>query len=214
MRELLKPLGLAALVALSGPAFAQDTATPAAPQTDSATPPVADTAQIDGLPMGESEAETAAPAQPQAYVKDTFNDWRVVCVKGPEDRESCNMQQLLRDDNDNPVSQVSIAPLPPAAAPRAAAVEIATPLETLLSEDLRLAVDSSAAKRYRFSFCTPQACYARFALSAEDVAAFKAGKAATVTIVPLMAPDQTAKITMSLSGFTAAYDSVLALFSE
>ncbi|MGC9418107.1 MAG: invasion associated locus B family protein [Rhodovulum sp.] len=214
MRELLKPLGLATLVVLSGPAFAQDAATSEEPATDTAAPPVADTAQIDDLPMGASEAESAAPEQPQAYVKDTFTDWRVVCVKGPEDRESCNMQQLLRDQNDNPVSQVSIAPLPPAAAPRAAAVEIATPLETLLSEDLRLAVDTSAAKRYRFSFCTPQACYARFALSAEDVAAFKAGKAATVTIVPLMAPDQTAAITMSLSGFTAAYDSVLALFSE
>lgn len=218
MRELLRPLGLAALVALAGPAIAQETGgadateseAPDAAGTDSAAPPVSDTAEADSLPLGENETD----GQGSAYVKDTFQDWRVVCVTPPEGRESCNMQQLLRDENDNPVSQVSIAPLPPAAAPRAAAVEVATPLETLLSEDMRLAVDSAAAKRYRFTFCTPQACYARFALTTEEVTAFKGGKVATVTIVPLMAPDQTADITMSLSGFTAAFDSVLAEASQ
>lgn len=219
MQDILRPLGVAALLALAGPVLAQDTGatggaepaqtetTPAAPP---ARPPATDTAEVDTLPMGETEA----PAQPQAYVKETFKDWRVVCVKAGNGQESCNMQQLLRDGNDNPVSQVSIAPLPPAAAPRAAAIEIATPLETLLSEDLRLGVDTAAPKRYRFTFCTPQACYARFALTAEDVSAFKAGKSAKVTIVPLLAPDQTVDITMSLAGFTAAFDSVLAAASR
>ncbi|TCO69807.1 invasion associated locus B family protein [Rhodovulum euryhalinum] len=212
MRELVRTLGLAAIVALAGPALAQDSAPADAPEagTETAAPPAAETGEVERLPMGEQDA----PEQPQAYVKDTFQDWRVVCVKIAEDRESCNMQQLLRDANDNPVSQVSIAPLPPAAAPRAAGVEIATPIETLLSEDLRLGIDTSPVKRYRFTFCTPQACYARFALTAEEVAAFKAGKAAKVTIVPLMAPDQTAEISMSLAGFTAAYDLVAGTLAQ
>ncbi|TCM83420.1 invasion associated locus B family protein [Rhodovulum steppense] len=200
MRELLRPLGLVALVALAGPASAQETGSDTAPEAGGA--PAATAAEIDSLPMGEADEGDA----PRAYVKEVFQDWQVVCVRLDEERESCNMQQLLRDANDNPVSQVSIAPLPPAAAPRAAAVEIATPIETLLSEDLRLGIDTAAPKRYRFTFCTPQACYARFALTAEEVAAFKAGRAAKVTIVPLVAPDQTAEIAMSLAGFTAAYD--------
>ncbi|GAA0301498.1 invasion associated locus B family protein [Rhodovulum strictum] len=204
MRELLRPLGLAALVALAGPVLAQDAGGTATPEAGTVAPPNVTTAEVDSLPMAEQEADNG----PQAYLKETFQDWRVVCVKLDDERESCNMQQLLRDSNNNPVSQVSIAPLPPAAAPRAAAVEIATPMETLLSEDLRLAIDTAAPKRYRFTFCVPQGCYARFALTQEEVAAFKAGRSAKVIIVPLMAPDQTAEIPMSLSGFTAAYDMV------
>ncbi|MCO8144465.1 invasion associated locus B family protein [Rhodovulum tesquicola] len=206
MRELLRPIGLVALMSLAGPVLAQDAGGTPEAGAEAAEPPVATTAEIERLPMGEDDADDA----PRAYVKEVFQDWQVVCVRVNGDRESCNMQQLLRDSEDNPVSQVSMAPLPPAAAPRAAAVEIATPLETLLSEDLRLGIDAAAPKRYRFSFCTPQACYARFALTAEEVAAFKAGRAAKVTIVPLVAPDQTAEIAMSLSGFTAAYDLVAA----
>lgn len=215
MQDILRPLGVAALLALAGPVLAQDTggtgaAEPAQAETAPAKPPTTDTAEVDTLPLGETDP----PAQPQAYVKETFKDWRVVCVTAGNGEEACNLQQLLRDGNGNPVSQVSIAPLPPAAAPRAAAIEIATPLETLLSEDLRLGVDTAAAKRYRFTFCTPQACHARFALTAEEVAAFKAGKSAKVTIVPLLAPDQTVEITMSLAGFTAAFDSALAAASR
>ncbi|MBN2907162.1 MAG: invasion associated locus B family protein [Rhodobacteraceae bacterium] len=211
MRNLLRPLAVCALATTAlgaGTALAQDATAPAEPADNA---PAADAVPADTLPTGES----AAPdTRPQAYVKETFKDWRVVCVKLAEDRESCNMQQLMLDDNQNPVSQVSIAPLPPAAAPRAAAVEIAAPLETLLSEDLRLGVGDATPVRYRFSFCTTQACFARFALTADEVAAFKAGSAATVKIVPLAAPDQTANISMSLSGFTAAFDMVTELQSK
>ncbi|PTW52148.1 MULTISPECIES: invasion associated locus B family protein [Rhodovulum] len=205
MREFFGPLGLAMLTALAAPALAQDA--PTQPES-SGTPAQVDSTPAEQLPMGQAEA----PKAPQAFVKETYKDWRVVCVKADE-RESCNMQQLLRDAENNAVAQVSVAPMPPAAAPRVAAVEIATPLETLLSEDLLVQIDTSQAKRYRFSFCTPQACVARFALSAEDLAAFKGGKEAKVVIVPLVAPDQKANITMSLAGFTAAFDDALSTMS-
>ncbi|WP_243627943.1 invasion associated locus B family protein [Rhodovulum sp. BSW8] len=193
------------LTALAAPALAQDA--PVQPES-SGTPAQVDSTPAEQLPMGQAEA----PKAPQAFVKETYKDWRVVCVRADE-RESCNMQQLLRDADNNAVAQVSVAPMPPAAAPRVAAVEVATPLETLLSEDLLVQIDTSQAKRYRFSFCTPQACVARFALSAEDLAAFKGGKEAKVVIVPLVAPDQKANITMSLAGFTAAFDDALSTMS-
>ncbi|ARC88772.1 hypothetical protein B5V46_09145 [Rhodovulum sp. MB263] len=205
MREFIGPLGLALMTAIAAPALAQEA--PAQPEGNAAP------AQVESTPAGDLQmGQEEAPQAPKAFVKDTFKDWRVICVE-IEERESCNMQQLMRDSDDNAVAQISVAPMPPAAAPRVAAVEIATPLETLLSEDLRIQIDSAQAKRYRFSFCTPQACVVRFALSAEDLAAFKGGKGATVSIVPLAAPDQRADIKMSLSGFTAAFDDALSTMS-
>lgn len=215
MRELIRPLGLAALVALAGPAFGQDTAAGTAAETPAEGSQTAPAPEADAAPAEQQPAAQAeAPQLPEPYVKETFQDWRVICLKLPDGEESCNLQQLLKDANDNPVAQVSLAPLPPAAAPRAAGVEIATPLQTLLSEDLKLAIDTSAATVYRFTFCSPQACHARFALSADEIKAFKAGKAAKVTIVPLAAPDQTVDLTMSLAGFTAAYDKVAELNAQ
>ncbi|TCP61311.1 invasion protein IalB [Rhodovulum bhavnagarense] len=203
MRDLLRLVTLMAVTGLALPVAAQETAP----------------AQTDETPAAEAPATPAQQATPEAqppqpYVKETFQDWRLVCVALAENRESCTMQQLMRDAEGNPVSQVSLAPLPPAAAPRAAAVEIATPLETLLSEDLLIRVDTSEAKRYRFSYCTPQACVARFALTEAEVGAYKSGGKATVTIVPLLAPDQTASVTMSLAGFTAAYEAVTKILAQ
>jgi len=191
---------MAALVALSGPAWAQDTGGDNAAQT-------------------EAPAESTAPAPeqpepPTPYVKESFQDWRIVCVQVNETRESCNMQQLLRDEGNNPVSQVSIAPMPAAAAPRAAAVEVATPLETLLSDDLRVQVDDGTPTRHRFTFCTRQACVSQFALTTQQVGEFKAGAEAKVTITPVVAPDQTVDLTMSLAGFTAAFESLKSQLGE
>lgn len=199
MRDLLRLPALLAAVFIAQSAAAQETQS-----EDPGTAPAA-------APPAESAAQGA---QVQAYIKETHKDWRLVCLPVAEGRESCTMQQLMRDNSGNPVSQATFAPLPPAAAPRAAVVEIATPLETLLSEDLLIRIDSAEPKRYRFSYCTPQACIARFALTDEDVAAYKAGGEAIVTIAPLVAPDQRANITMSLSGFTAAFDAVAEIMAQ
>jgi len=43
-------------------------------------------------------------------------------------------------------------------------------------------------------------------LTNEDVAAFKRGKEATITIVPALAPDQKVELSLSLDGFTASFD--------
>jgi invasion protein IalB len=85
------------------------------------------------------------------------------------------------------------------------------PLETLLIQKLSIAVDGGQPKRYDFSFCTQVGCYARVGFTEEDVARFKAGRGATITIVPAMAPDQQVTLDMSLSGFTASFDESSAL---
>lgn len=201
MRDLISPAGILALGLLAAPALAQETSETPAPEAPAAEAPAAE--QPAPAPAAPQ------PTQPEAYVKETYQDWNVVCIKLSEEREDCAMRQML-EDNGNPVSEVTIAPLPASVREGAAGVTIAMPLETLLSANLTVRVDDGPKKVYPFTFCQPQACYSRFGLTAEEIAAFKAGNKATVSIVPLAAPDKTVDVTMSLSGFTAAFDAVTA----
>ena len=120
------------------------------------------------------------------------------------------MYQLLRDQNGGSVAEVSIFRVPNGGQVSAGGTFI-VPLETLLTQKLNIRVDSGQAKRYDFSFCTQIGCYARVGFTDEDVAAFRRGNVANVTIVPALAPDQLVTVAMSLSGFTAAFEEITAL---
>ncbi|MDZ4137090.1 MAG: invasion associated locus B family protein, partial [Paracoccaceae bacterium] len=87
---------------------------------------------------------------------------------------------------------------------------IIAPLETLLPEQLHLQVDAGKGKLYPFTWCAREGCVARIGLTAEDIASFKKGSKAMMTIVPVVAPDQKVALPISLKGFTAAYDAVVA----
>ncbi|MBU2962348.1 invasion associated locus B family protein [Citreicella sp. C3M06] len=196
--SLLWALPLALSLA-SVPALAQDSAAPAD-----------DSAPIGGdLSIGETEApETAAAAKPETYIKTTHGDWQMQCLRVPEGTDAedpCQMYQLLKDGNGGNVAEVSLFRLQNGGQVAAGGTFV-VPLETLLTQKLSISVDGGQPKRYDFSFCTQVGCYARVGFTAEDVAKFKAGNAATITISPAMAPDQTVELSMSLSGFTAAID--------
>jgi invasion protein IalB len=86
-----------------------------------------------------------------------------------------------------------------------------TPLETLLTEQLTMVVDGGKTKRYPFTFCAAIGCVSRVGLTDEDMTNFRKGAKATVTIVPMAAPDQQVVATVSLKGFTKAYEALEAL---
>ena len=182
----------------TNPAAATDTkpADAAAPAGTDATPPAAD----GGLSMGKDVIGSS-------YFKDTFDDWKMRCVHAKDSKDPCELYQLIKDDQDNPVSEVSIFPLPQGGQAVAGATVI-TPLETLLTRELTLQIDGASAKRYPFTWCNQVGCIARVGFTAEDLAAFKKGVKATLTIVPVAAPTQTIDLTMSLKGFTAGYEAV------
>lgn len=190
MTGWIKSLAIIGFMAAALPVAAQDSGT------------AADAAST--LPLGE--AAGVPPGQP--FEKEVFRDWRIVCVQTTDGVETCNMQQLAVDSQGNPVAQMSVVPLPADAAPRAAAVEVVAPLETLLSGDVRVQVDDGDERVYRFTFCNGDACFARFAFTVTEIEALKAGGEAFIRIVPLVAPDQVATVRISLRGFTAAYDSL------
>ena len=211
MRDIFTTLSCLAALALAAPAMAQQTDA----TSDTAAP--ADTAApTDGQaadPTLSMAEETAKDGVGQPYVKQTFEAWDLRCVRVPEgQQEPCQLYQLLSDSQGNAVAEISVFPLQEGQA--VAGATIATPLETLLTKRLRLQVDDGPVKRYEFTWCSQTGCFARIGLTAEDLASFKRGVQASLTITPLAAPDQDVELNASLSGFTAGFEALQATTPE
>lgn len=167
-----------------------------------------------GLSLGEPAPEAAAaPAEGgsaigDTYVREEFTDWQMRCVRvEPGTPEPCQLYQLLRDETGNPVAEISMFGLP-TGGQAAAGATVITPLETLLTEQLTVQVDTGQAKRYPFTWCSAIGCFARIGFTDAEIAQFKRGNVANLSIVPVAAPDQRVRLTMSLAGFTAGLDAV------
>ncbi|WP_147105316.1 invasion associated locus B family protein [Tateyamaria sp. syn59] len=180
--------------------MAQDTDTTTEDATDA---PGAGTSIEDQLSLGE---DASAPQVGQTYTAETLGDWELRCIKGEEGQEEpCQMYQLMQDAEGTPVAEISIFRLPEGGRAMAGAT-IIVPLETSLTQQLTLEIDGGQARRYPYAFCNPIGCYSRVGLVAEEVAQFRRGANAKLTIVPALAPDQKVELNMSLNGFTAAFE--------
>lgn len=186
-----KPLILLSLIAsmCAGAAFAQS-----ADGGDPATPPVDPTA----LDLGET-------ARNVPYVKEVYDDWNLNCIKDDNDQEICQMVQLLDDGNGSPVGQVVLHQVQNGGK-AVAGGSMTFPLGTALKPKLRMSIDGREAKFYDFSFCTRDGCTAMVGFTEDDIVKFKAGKEAAIVLIPFFAPNQTVSLTLSLKGFTAAFD--------
>lgn len=189
---LSRALLISAILATGGQAFAQDTAAPA--EQDAAS----------DLNMGAVEGQE--PQIGEFYIRETFDDWAMRCVRTGEEQDPCQLYQLLRDDEGNAVAEVSMFPLPEGGE-AAAGATIVVPLETLLTENLKLSIDGGAARIYPYSFCNQGGCIARVGFTADDVTAFKNGNAGKLVMVPAAAPEETVSLNLSLKGFTAGFTS-------
>ncbi len=154
-----------------------------------------------GRPVGEGEGIGTT------YIAGTSGAWEQRCIKAGDGRDPCQLYQLLTDQQGNPVAEISVFGLPEGQQ-AAAGATIITPLETLLTQQITLAVDAATGKRYPFTFCAENGCFARVGFTEADIASFKRGAQATLTIVPAAAPDQQIDLSISLNGFTAGYDEV------
>ncbi|WP_245754114.1 invasion associated locus B family protein [Loktanella salsilacus] len=180
-----------------------------APTTDAADAPATD-APADAAPAADAATDTAAagPQVGEPYIRDNFGDWSLRCLKAEEGQaDPCQLYQLLKDSDGNAVAEFSTFPLPDGQQ-AAAGATIVVPLETLLTQQLRLTVDSSEAKLYPFTFCNTAGCVARVGFTSAELAQLKRGNKATLRMVPAAAPDQEVLLDISLSGFTAGFDSV------
>lgn len=193
-------VSFAALAQETAPA---DPAVPAVPATDAAAAPPAPAP--DDLSLGTTVVPEDGVGS--SYTPATFDLWEQRCVRTEDGADPCQLYQLLKDSSGNPVAEITMFTLPEGNA-AAAGASIVAPLETLLTANLSIAIDATPAKIYPFSFCTQLGCIARVGFTAEEVAQFKKGAKAKVTIVPAAAPDQKVELDLSLKGFTAGFEAV------
>lgn len=174
------------------------------PAQENATPSSEDENVSDQLfPVNNTQAEVEIGA---IYVRETYADWSVRCVREEDPNvENCAIFQLLATDPENPIAEVTVVALPEGGQAKAG-ITIVTPLGTLLTSGLRLSVDGGNERQYPFSWCEERGCVARFGLTEEELIAFKRGNLAKVTIDAVATPRETIPLTMSLSGFTTAYE--------
>lgn len=196
---------LALSMALASPLAAQTApATPAAPAAPAAEAPAeAAPAPAAGMSMGEQVDQPGS-----TYVKETHGDWRLNCIRTGTGADPCQAYQLLNDSDGNSVAEINLFNLPPGGQAIAGA-SIVTPLETLLTAQVTVQIDSAQPKRYPFTLCAPIGCVSRVGFTAAEVDAFRKGNKGTVTIVPAMLPDETVDINLSLKGFTAVWDAMI-----
>ena len=187
---------LALALTFATPASAQDAADDTADETPAPTSPGGD------LTTGQSVGQ-ALGGGPEIYVREEHGDWEIRCLKAPEGQDDpCQLYQRLADQQGNPTADVNFFDLPDGNEIVAGAT-VLTPLQTLLTAQVTMTVDGGQPRRYPYSFCDTTGCYSRMGFTAEDIAAFKRGAKATLIVVPALAPDQRAELTMSLIGFTA-----------
>lgn len=217
---------LAALALVAAPAFAQEAAAPApaeqptqdAPQTPVEQQPAAtpDAAPTDATPAEEAAAPDAASAEPQVgqyYVRSTDNDWTTRCLRADQGKDPCELYQLLRDDEGNSVAEMTVIPLTNGEV--AAGATLVAPLETDLIQGLGFAVGNAEPSGYPFSFCAPVGCVSRVGFTEAEVTAMKRGSTATVSLLPFGGDrENPVRLTLSLSGFTAAFDALAAYAAE
>ncbi|MCK0094378.1 invasion associated locus B family protein [Yoonia sp. F2084L] len=200
MRSILKSVFLAALLAHGSVVAAQETTTEAAPAEDAA--PAADATPND-LALGEP----LGPKVGEPYVREEFGDWALRCIKADEgSRDPCNLYQLLSNNDGVAVAEFNMFRLPEGQRAVAGAT-IVVPLETLLTQQLTISVDGANPRRYPFTFCNRAGCVARLGFTQEEVDEFKRGANASVRLVPAAAPTEEVVLTVSLTGFTAGFDS-------
>jgi len=202
MTQFLKIAALAAaLLSLGQPLLAQTTTEPAAP-----TDLVMGQDPNAGLP-GRDQVQVGA-----TYLAQAFEKWEQRCARTEDGKDPCQLYQLLKDGEGNSVAEISIFALPEGGQAAAGATFMA-PLETLLTAQLRITVDTGQTRVYPFAFCTKEGCIARLGFTAQELDAFRKGAKATVTIVPAAAPDTDVNLDLSLKGFTAGFAAASAAVS-
>lgn len=204
MKTLTSLLALTLGLGLASAATAQTA--PEAPAAE-APAPAADASAADGLSMGTTPADPNGPGS--MFVEGTFGEWEQRCIRSEDGENPCQLYQLLKDDQDNSVAEFSLFNLPEGNQ-AAAGATIIVPLETLLTANLSLKVDTQPEKMYPFTWCSNIGCVARVGFTQAEVDSFKRGSKATLTIVPVVAPDEKVALDVSLSGFTAGFDAVTA----
>ncbi len=143
------------------------------------------------------------------YFKETFQDWRLRCLKNVKDKDECHLHQLLKGTSGNTVAQITVFNFPNADGAAIAGANVTVPLETALRENLKMRIDDKQAKAYPFSYCDSVGCHARLGLTAVEIKWMQDGQSAKIATVPYRGAQEPVIVDLSLSGFTAGYKTLV-----
>ena len=197
MKQKLIPAIIAFLV-VSPVTFAQETATVEETETSNSTE----------FKTAEELVQASKPAIGEGYLREKYGEWELRCIKAEViTEEECRVFNFLVDQDGNTIAQLDMQFLS-TGGKAVAGVDIATPLGSLLTAQVVLKIDAGKAKRYPYTWCDQQGCYARFGMTQEEIEAMKRGAKANVIISSVAAPDQPLSMDLSLSGFTAVWNAI------
>lgn len=156
-------------------------------------------------------AVAAGPAIAQQNpdrLRESHGDWEVRCQD--ETDNACYMMQLIEDDSGAPLLLMRLRKLPdPVEASGnvfTVEAELFTRLGFLLPAGISMQIDAEEPNRIPFERCLPNGCGSLPLFTNEMINALKAGGVARFTM--LVNPGEEDVADISLSGFTAAYDSL------
>ena len=145
---------------------------------------------------------TNVQAKPENGKK--FKDWTVVCEKLPTtQKEICNIFQNVSNDKGKVVMQIAIG-YPPGKSEAQALITL--PLGVLLQPGLEFKGGTAEAIRVPFSVCVKNGCVAIATLNAGIIKGMKVGTKGGIKFAA--GPKQIIEVPVSLSGFTAAFNSL------
>ncbi|MEO1315415.1 MAG: invasion associated locus B family protein [Pseudomonadota bacterium] len=153
------------------------------------------------LPLG------AAAQQQAEEVRDRHGDWTVRCATA---NETCVMQQVGQGADGNDVLEVRIRKLDGLTTDDGeqvpAAIQILAPLGVFLPAGVRVQVDGNEVRSAPFEQCQQGGCVVRQPMSQAFLDEMRAGSMAKVTLVAV--PRQEVTVSISLTGFTRAYNNI------
>ena len=160
--------------------------------------------EASGLSLGKPLETIREPGE--IYLAGNKGDWNVRCVTAnPGEIDKCEIQQLLFLNENSPIADISIFKLPEGERAVAAA-NVMVPLETLLTKKFRFAFSEESVKEFPYSFCNQNGCLVRMGLLEEDIEAMKKGSSSELSITHISRPEASINLSLSLNGFTAAFD--------
>ena len=151
------------------------------------------------------DGSTASPPAEADVTRELIGAWELAC---PPDGVNCAMAQIGNDESGTPVLEMVIRKLPePMEVGESIAIavlDVITPLGVVLTEGLGVSIDGGQEEIAPFQICTEQGCLVREPVDNDLIGRFKAGNSAVVAVTAANQGEVTA--TLSLSGFTRAYD--------
>jgi len=168
------------------------------------------------LDLGAAPKAQAPAAQPSSPARQstgarstgtpgTYGAWEVACQSN-----DCAMAQIGKDNEGTPILEMVVRSLPEPlesdGRTAVAVIDFITPLGVVLISGLEISIDGGQGEGAPFQICTEQGCLVREPVDDGLITRLKRGNNAKISIVAANQGEVNA--TISLSGFTKAYNSL------